>query len=276
MSSADGAKPSEQSPYHLGKTASFASAADPRFSYCLYVPPRYAARPARILVAIHDTLRNNQGLRDLFADYAEQANTVVIAPLFPAAIEDLEELDNYKYLEFRGIRFDRIVLAMVDEVAKRYALDGSRFSLFGFSGGAHFTHRFLYVHPDRLDAVIAGAPGSVTLPTEDYAWWPGLKGFDGVFGHPVRWDLVRRVPIYLIVGGDDTNPRGIVASRNHPRWIEGADAAGGNRVERLRTLHARLHDRGARVTFEELAGVGHELAPIVAAAARFLQSRDAR
>ena len=48
-------------------------------------------------------------------------------------------------------------------------------------------------------------------------------------------------------------------------------AAGSNRVERLKSLHAALTKRGARVTFEELPGVGHELAPVVAAAASHLR-----
>jgi len=258
--------------YRLGRTTSFACIADQRFSYCLYVPPGYAKQssPARLLVAVHDTLRNNQALRDLFSEYAERTNTIVVAPLFPADIVVADDLDNYKYLEFGGIRFDRVLIAMVEEVAARYGVDGSRFALFGFSGGAHFAHRFLYVHPGRLEAVVAGAPGSVTLPTDEYPWWPGLANFPAIFGGPVRWDLVREVPIHLVVGAEDVDPRGIVHSEDHPRWIEGANAAGGNRVERLRTLHAHFEKRGAKATFEALPGVSHQVGPIVGAAIGFL------
>ena len=80
------------------------------------------------------------------------------------------------------------------------------------------------------------------------------------------------MPAHLIVGSDDTNPRGIVQSKDNPNWVEGAGAAGSNRVERLRTLHAQLKKRGARVTFEELAGVGHELEPVVVAAVRYFEA----
>lgn len=260
-------------PYFTGRTPAVACQADQRFSYCLYVPKAAAQSPqkARMLVAIHDTLRNNQTLRDSFIELAESTRTIVVAPLFPAGIEDPANLDNYKYLRYRGIRFDELVLAMTAEVAARYGVSDARFMLFGFSGGAHFAHRFLYVHPSRLSAVVAAAPGSVTLPTEDYAWWPGLRGFPEIFGKPVDWAALRRVPTHLVVGALDTDPGGIVQSKDHPNWIDGAAAAGTNRVERLRTLHAALKAHGASVSFEELAGAGHELGPVAEAAVRFLR-----
>lgn len=262
------------SSYHLGKTASFACQADPRFSYCLYVPRGYAQRlpAARMLVAIHDTLRSNQALRDLFADHAERTNSIVLAPLFPAGIGTPDDLDHYKYLRFRDIRFDEVLLAMVAEVGARYGVGASRFSLFGFSGGAHFAHRLLYVEPARISRLVVASPGAVTLPVEDYPWWPGLADFEQVFGRPVAWDAVKRVDTHLIVGARDINPDGIVTSRDHPQWVEGADAAGANRVERLKSLHEHLKRRGANVGFEELPGVAHDIAPVAAAAIRFLEA----
>lgn len=262
--------------YFIERTPSFACQADQRFSYCLYVPRQYAKRspPARMLVAVHDTARNNQSLRDLFADFAESTNTLVVAPLFPAGVGDPDDLDNYKYLRFRDIHFDEVLLEMTSEVAARYGVDDARFALFGFSGGAHFAHRFLYVQPQRIESLVVAAPGSVTLPVGDYKWWAGLADFERIFGRPVPWDRVREVPIHLIVGADDTNPGGIVQSKDNPHWVDGASAAGGNRVERLKSLHAHLRRRDARVTFEELPGVAHEIGPVAQAAIRFL-SRSA-
>lgn len=260
---------SSASGYLLGRTPSFACQADPRFSYCLYVPRR-GTPPSRLVVAIHDTLRNNQSLRDLFADFAEASDSLVLAPLFPAGAGSAEDLDNYKYLRFRDIRFDELVLHMTAEVAARYGVGDARFSLFGFSGGAHFVHRFLYVHPARVAAAVVAAPGSVTLPVDDYPWWAGVADFERIFGRPIDWECLRQVPIHLVVGTDDTNPGGTVQGRDHPNWVDGAAAAGGNRVERLRSLHAHLQRLGARVTLEELPGVGHEIAPVAQAGIRFL------
>ena len=263
------------SSYDFGKTASLACQVDQRFSYCLYVPRTYAQRAEgpRLLVAIHDTGRHNQPLRDLFADFAESTNTIVIAPLFPGGIIVPGDLENYKYLRFQNIRFDEILISMVEEVAARYGIDGFRFSLFGFSGGAHFSHRFLYVHPDRLDAVVVASPGSVTLPTTKFQWWAGLRNFEDIFGMPVPWDHIRTVPVHLLVGSDDVNPKGIVLSTDNPNWIEGAHEAGANRLERLRTLFEQLKQSQVQVTFEELAGIGHEVGPIVNAAIRYFGAR---
>jgi predicted esterase len=261
------------SPYLLGKTPSFACEADPRFSYCLHVPRAAGAtKPARMLVAMHDTLRNNQALRDLFSDYAEHNNVIVVAPLFPATLASAPELDHYKYIRARDVRYDDLVVRMTEEVARCYGMDAARFDLFGFSGGGHFAHRFLYVQPERLSRLVVASPGSVTLPVEDYPWWPGLGDFEKMFGHPVEWGAAKRVEAHLVVGALDTNPGGIIQSRDHPKWVEGADAAGANRVERLKSLHQRLQRRGVKASFEELPEVAHEIGPVVEAAIRFLES----
>jgi pimeloyl-ACP methyl ester carboxylesterase len=261
-------KPSP-SGYFIGKTPSFACRADPRFSYCLYVPRQ--ERPHSMLVVVHDTLRNNQALRDLFADYAERSRTLVLAPLFPAGIGDPDDLDEYKCLRVRDLRYDELVLAMVTEVAERYELDAARFSLFGFSGGAHFAHRFLYLQPERLRSVVVASPGSVTLPVASYRWWPGLADFEALFGRPVDWSALRRVPTHLVVGALDTDTAGTIQTADHPHWVEGAAAAGRNRVERLRSLHQHLSAAGVPASYEELPGAGHEIGPAVEAAIRFLE-----
>ncbi|RJG14875.1 alpha/beta hydrolase [Massilia cavernae] len=262
---------SPTSPFHVEKTVSFTCALDPRFSFCLYVPRDYHSNPpGRILVAVHGTDRNNQYLRDLFSEYAQQTNTVVLAPLFPVGVED-DDLDNYKYLNNDGIRYDRILLAMVEQVAAAYKLNADRFALFGFSGGAHLAHRFFYVHPERLSAVIVAAPGSVTLPSLAYPWWVGLYDYEQLFGRPVPWAALHEVPVHLVVGGDDINTAGIVQGRDNRRWMEGVDSAGANRLERIRSLHRDLARNHIHATLEELDGVAHQLEPVVQAAITFLR-----
>lgn len=262
-------------PYFIGRTTSIACRADPRFSYCLHVPRmfRTGQNPDRILLAVHGTDRRNQQMRDLFSDYAEATNTVVVAPLFPAGLGHDQEVDDYKLLCVSSIRFDQIALSMVAEVAARYAVDARRFLLFGFSGGAHFAHRFFYAYPERLSAVVVGAPGSVTLPQPDRQWWVGLAGFAEIFGHEPDWAAISQVPIHLTVGRADTNPAGIIHSPADPYWMDGAETAGANRVERLGALHRHLAARQCKVSFELLDGVSHELEPIAHAADTFFRQR---
>src|SRR5690606_39266483 len=97
------------------------------------------------------------------ADFARAHRVVVLAPLFPAGMTEPGELSSYKLIRHGGIDYDRVLLGMVAEVAARYRLAGERFYLHGFSGGGHFAHRFLYLHPERLAGVSIGAPGIVTL-----------------------------------------------------------------------------------------------------------------
>jgi hypothetical protein len=132
------------------------------------------------------------------------------------------------------------------------------------------------VQPQRIESLVVAAPGSVTLPVQDYKWWAGLADFERIFGRPVPWDRAREVPIHLVVGSQDTNPGGIVQSSDNPNWVEGAAAAGSNRYERLKSLHVHLKGLGMRVSFEELPGVGHEIGPVVQAAISFLEGTAPR
>ena len=261
-------------PYFTGQTSTFAFRGDSRFSYCLYVPKAMQQRttPARMLLAIHGTDRRNQKLRDLFSEFAEATNTLVVAPLFPAGLVAPDDIDAYKYLRVGGFAFDEIALAIVAEVTERYGVPTQPFSVFGFSGGAHFAHRLYYAHPRKLSSVVVGAPGSVTLPDGDRPWWIGLEDFAQHFGARPDWESIKRVPIHLVVGADDRDPNGIVQSSSHPFWMKGAEIAGANRVERLRTLHQRLAAAGCRVSHEELPGTGHRVEPLVQAACAFFAS----
>lgn len=245
-----------------GKSLARACQYDQRFSYCLYVPLNYEPERAdeyTVLVAVHGTDRGNQLLRDLFSDFAETHQCIVVCPLFPAGIEDAADIDNYKYIEFAGIRFDEVLLNMVEEVRLTYRLPPGRFHLFGFSGGAHFVHRFLYLHPEQLLAVHIAAPGSVTLITSKFDWWVGTADIERLFGKPVAVEHLRRVPILLTVGSDDTGTRDIISDPSSPRWMEGAALSGANRVERLQSLHSNYKELQLQVEMDILPGVSHEV-----------------
>lgn len=131
-------------PSQRGATAQFACSADERFSFCMYVPDSYDEHSHErwpLVVAVHGTLRESQVMRNRFARFAEQRRAIVLSPLFPAGIGNPLDVDNYKLIEYRGIRFDRILLAMIDQVAAIYRLDTERVLMYGFSGGGQFVHR---------------------------------------------------------------------------------------------------------------------------------------
>jgi pimeloyl-ACP methyl ester carboxylesterase len=237
-----------------------ASQVDQRLSYCLYVPTTYDpdAEPAPLAVLMHGTGRAAEHYRAGFADFAERTGCVLLAPLFPAGIGTPGEINNFKYFSYAGIRFDEVVLAMVDEVSQLYRIRSEKFLLFGFSGGGHFTHRFLYLHPERLLAATIGAPGVVTLPDETAPWPAGLSDVDTLFGIRPDWALVRQVPVQLVIGDRDTETWEISLKPDMPGWIAGVNDVGVTRLAKMAVLREKLEGLGVSVRQDIVPGVAHD------------------
>ena len=186
--------------YDFGATPFFASQFDQRFSYCLYVPADYdeaASKAYDLAVIVHGTGRTATEYRDRFADFAQRNDCIVLAPLFPVGIIEPGDLANYKRIQFHDIRYDHVLLSMVDETIAKYRINGSRFLLYGYSGGGQFCQRFFMLHPERLQAVSIGAPGVVTLLNQDYDWWVGVRDVPARFGRAIDIDAMREVAVQL-------------------------------------------------------------------------------
>ncbi|MGP4021350.1 alpha/beta hydrolase [Saccharopolyspora sp. 5N708] len=245
--------------YSAGATPLFASRYDQRFSYCLHVPQQHDpdGEALPLVVLQHGTGRRGPQYRDNFSEFAEEHGCIVLAPLFPAAIGDPDDLHNFKFIRYGDIRFDLVLLAIVDEVGERYNVRTQRFLLHGFSGGGQFAHRFFYLHPDRLAGVSIGAPGRITLIDEDRPWWLGLRGIEDAIGATPKLGELAAVPVQMVVGSQDTETWEI----NNPgdsNWMDGAQDAGRTRVERLTTLRENFEKHGIAVRFDIVDGVAHE------------------
>jgi pimeloyl-ACP methyl ester carboxylesterase len=130
--------------------------------------------------------------------------------------------------------------------------------LYGFSGGGHFTHRFLYLHPDRLRAASIGAPGSVTLPDDRSDYWVGCRNLEEVFGIALNPDAIMKVPVHLVVGGADRESWEITHKPGGKNWMENANMAGETRVDRIQTLEAALRGLGVKTRLDIMPGVSHD------------------
>src|SRR5581483_6044061 len=243
-----------------GPSMVYALRSDPRFSYCLYVPPEVEAPVARseLVVAVHGSLRLFIAYRDAFAAFAEWNRCVVLCPLFPVGVHGDENGDGYKYLHEREIRYDRVLLSMVNEASERCRIAFDTFGLFGYSGGGHFAHRFYTLHPQRLWAVSIGAPGSVSLLDRSRDWWVGVRNVRELFGVDVDIEAMRRVPVQMIVGRVDLETFEIMHHEGEPYWMPGANDSGGNRPERLARLRACYEQHGIAVRFDLVRDVGHD------------------
>ncbi|MFI6908187.1 hypothetical protein ACIBKY_43485 [Nonomuraea sp. NPDC050394] len=246
--------------WDIGRTPLYACQYDQRFSYCLYVPDDYAPEGDKVyslVVLVHGTERDVQSYRDSFEDFGRANDCIVLAPLFPAGIPDPGELDGYKYLEHRGIRFDEILLSMVEEISACYRVEGARFLLFGYSGGGQFAHRFVYLYPERVRAASIGAPGAVTLLDEDLPWPAGFAGAEAALGRNVDPAALSGTAMHLVIGADDTGTQTNSVPAGHPAWIPGVNDEGVPRTTRLRALRRSLERHGIPVRYDVVPGVGH-------------------
>ncbi|TKT76322.1 hydrolase [Aquamicrobium sp. LC103] len=258
--------------YDFGATPFFASQFDQRFSYCLYVPEDYSETEDReydLAVIVHGTGRTAAQYRDRFAAFAEKHGCIILAPLFPVGIIEPGELANYKRIEFHGIRYDLILLSMVDEVLAKYRIRPGGFLMYGYSGGGQFCQRFFMLHPQRLRAVSIGAPGVVTLLDRDYDWWVGVRDLKARFGIGIDLEAMRRVKVQTLIGSADDATWEITIPRESRLWMEGAELQGVNRLERIAALAGSFEANGISVRRDIVPGIAHSPFEMVGAAEDF-------
>ncbi|KAF3065705.1 hypothetical protein CFAM422_009556 [Trichoderma lentiforme] len=283
-----------KSAYLIGKIPRRALASEPRVSYDLYIPPdpykfisiaqskdgsQSAPQKLPLLVFIHGTLRDDCYIDRGLIPFAESTPCAVMAPLFPAGLDAPFDLDSYKLLRSRTLRSDLALLGMLDEVAQRWpGIDTSKIYLMGYSGGAQFVHRFLYLYPERLAAVSIGAPGSVTVLDTSMKWPAGIADAEELFGVCINKDLIKQVQIQLLVGDSDTEIHGgeefwiwlrklrtassakLVASVQPDKESNGVQHKEmvKNRLDTLKRLQTLWREDGINVQFDIVEGAKHE------------------
>ena len=237
--------------------AFFASRFDSRFSYCLAIPESFRDDPAdhRLVVAIHGSSRGVAAYRDALADFARRERVVVLGPLFPVGPLGDGNADGYKFLVEDNIRYDIVLLKMIEEVEAELGHDFGRFLLSGFSGGGQFAHRFFYLHPERLLAASIGAPGIITRIDPERDYWLGTRNWESLFGRPIDVAALRRVPVRILVGEHDTKPLGFGPFNPSEEDIR---RIGRTRIERSALLASDLGALGVAVERIVMPGVGHE------------------
>ena len=253
--------------YDFEETTVYAARADQRFSYCCYVPRDYDEQGSKtyaLAVLVHGTGRGNAWLRSAFADFANANDCIVLAPLFASGIIEQGELSNYKLIKFRDIRYDHVLLSMVDELAGKYRIETGRFLLYGFSGGGHFTHRMLYLHPERLLGISIGAPGVVTLLDQERDWWVGVRDIEAQFGKKLNLSAMREVAVHMVIGAEDTETWEITITPDDSWWMEDANIAGANRLDRMASLKQSFARHGIKACRDIVPGASHEQAKLIA------------
>ncbi|WP_293809819.1 alpha/beta hydrolase [uncultured Bosea sp.] len=251
--------------YEYGPTSIYSSKHDPRFPYCLYVPPTLGqgGEKPELIVAMHGTGRGFTGYRDAFSAFARWNNCIILAPLFPIGVMGDGYRDGFKYMREGNLRYDHILLAIVEEVSERYGIAFDRFGLFGYSGGGHFAHRFLMLQPQKLWGVSIGAPGSVTLLDPSRDWWVGTRNFAELFGQELDIPAMQKVSVQMVVGAADLETWEITHKPGGRNWMPDANHAGTNRPERLASLRDNFAARGIAARFDLVPNTPHDGVKVV-------------
>jgi dienelactone hydrolase len=256
--------------YDIGKTAIYSAKVDPRFQYCLYVPTQIGPR-TELVICIHGSSRTSfLEFRDGFAEFGRWNDCAILCPIFPMGPLGDDARSGYKYMREGDIRYDRVLLGIVEEVAKKYGRTWDDFAMFGFSGGGHFTHRFAILHPCKLWAACVGAPGSVSLLDQERDWWVGIRNLEETFGIAFDRAALARVPVQMLVGDADLETWEITHQPGGRYWMEGANDAGRTRPERLRALQKSFEAAGVTVRFDLVPGVSHSRMLMIDRAQDFL------
>ncbi len=235
-------------PYITAYTCKF----DPRFSYFVYLPESYNTidqpESYNTIVLIHGSERSAESYRNRFKLFAEETNSVIIVPLFPVGIPESgnieADLGNYFMAVENGIRFDEILINMINEFWDRFNLKANKIMLHGFSGGAQFAHRFFYIHPERIKCISIGSMSMITYLFDTEKWPLGCMDIQNLYGVAFNIDKLKNKPIQIIVGDKDTST------------VENT-FGGKNRLEKTKSLFDDYMKNGLNVRYDIVEGVGH-------------------
>lgn len=234
---------------------------------------RYVLRPALrpgapLLIAAHGSDRDLRGLLDGL-DLGGEVS--LLLPYFPERVGGEDVSDDYKFLRGGGADYLALMDAILRDALRHLGQAPRALWLFGFSGGAQFAQRYALVRAGRLDGLILAAPGGVTLLRDDVSWWPGLKGAEAALGEAPDLAGLSRLPTAILIGGEDRAAGLVSRAPGTPFGSGDADLAGLSRQDKARSLRDDLEAHGTPVTYTEISGVGHKLAPCAGAAAQILR-----
>ena len=117
-------------------------------------------------------------LDDRWQAFAARNKLVLLAPTFIAEGMENNQGRGYYYPEQGS---GRVMVRAIEGASKRYGVRADKVLMFGFSAGAHFTHRFAIWKPERVAAFVAYSAG----------WWSLPVG------------RVKKVPALIMCGEDD-------------------------------------------------------------------------
>jgi poly(3-hydroxybutyrate) depolymerase len=202
--------------------------------YKSYVPQDLGAKRP-LLISCHG-MNQDAAYQMNMLDIASVADTAKFVTVFPEGIG--------KSWDIEGDRDTHFVLALIDEMAKKYDIDTTRVYLSGFSMGGMFTYHAMNKIADRIAAF---------APISGYPMW-GTTALESV----------RPIPIIHTHGTKDDVVTYSNVKSSLEVWIKHNNCLGPDKVTKnyRGTPHITHHvwgpgNNGVEVVLLEMAGKGH-------------------
>ena len=195
----------------------------------LYKLPKEINEHTKVVFIIHGNSRDVERYIKLWSKPSEDKNVILVAPHFTRSnYSNFGTLQiarsSGKILKNQSNNLKNSLSAFFTYFTSKYDLQTSSYSIFGFSAGSQFTHRYLLLSNDiQVDKVVLGSAGWYTfLNNEPYPY--GMRNMP-IIKERYEWYLSREV--LFILGAKDNDPY-----HESLNTSEGARKQGSNRFER--------------------------------------------
>ena len=195
----------------------------------LYRLPKEINQNTKVIFIIHGNSRDVERYINLWLEPSKDKNVILVAPHFTRSnYSNFGTLQiarsSGKILKNQSNNLKNSLSSFFTYFKNKYDLQTSTYSIFGFSAGSQFAHRYLLFSDDiQVDRVVLGSAGWYTfLNNEPYPY--GMRNMP-IERERYEWYLSREV--LFILGAKDNDP-------NHESLnnSKGAKQQGSNRFER--------------------------------------------
>ncbi len=224
-------------------------------SYYLFCPKNLSSE-TKVIVCVHGISRDAKQQITAFQQQANNYNHIIIAPLFSK-----KYYHGYQRLETgaAGYTSAEALNKILHDVHKICTIKTNNITLFGYSGGAQFSHRYAMLYPEKINRLIVCASGWFTFPDENKNFPYGLKGIQAsVTNMAKNLPTFLQLKIRILVGElDNTNDLGLNRKKRINRQ------QGHHRVERAKRWSDALQSKcnemkiEADLRFITIRGCGH-------------------
>lgn len=206
------------------------------YAYYLYVPKALRtfdeqARVHSVIVIPNNSGQINDNITFHEADvkrkipaigaYLSSLKAPVLMPVFPRPATDHRlythslDRDTFTTDKAEYKRLDLQLAAMIKDARERLKADKilteEKVLMQGYSASGMFVNRFVFLHPKLVKAAAIGAPGGWPIaPVAEYegkalTFPAGVGDLKVITGRKFDIKQVRKVPMFMILGAEDTN-----------------------------------------------------------------------